>query len=145
MRLTIIKPDSAVYIDGDARIVDLSTMAANIHAVQWSDDANKGWIEFAQDPFGPPVPNEDITSRAPYQPYIDEWYAAAPYYRYNALINPDQPVVVDGVSVGYAILKVMYGIETVPSPQFWVECEQDLNPQTHYYDPTTQSIKPIPV
>lgn len=78
MHLTIIKPDGAVYIDEVARYVDLSTLSPDIHAIQWSDEAQKGWIEYVQNPFGTSKPNEDIYSREPYQPYIDAWYAAAP-------------------------------------------------------------------
>jgi len=144
MRLTIIKPDSAVYIDGDARTVNLQTLDPTIHAIQWSDAAGRGWIEFAQDPFAPAKPNEDIFSREPYQPYIDEWYAAAPYYRYNALIDPNTPVIWEGSEIGYAILEVMYGIKDVPAPQFWVECSENINPAKSYYDPSDQKIKTKP-
>ena len=38
MRLTIIRDDNTVIIDGQVAKVDCSGMLANYHAVQWYDD-----------------------------------------------------------------------------------------------------------
>lgn len=75
MRLTIIRPDNMVYIDGEAISIDCSTLPADVHAVQWSDDAGKGWIEFEQEPFGSPKLNEEIFSRSAYASLISAWEA----------------------------------------------------------------------
>lgn len=77
MRLTIVRDDSLVGIDGVFRTVDLSALQdAGIRAAQWN--GNRGHIEFDEGP------NEDITDLAEFQPFIDRWTAAAP--------TPSEPV-----------------------------------------------------
>jgi hypothetical protein len=63
MKLTIIREDGAVYKDGVSYSnLDLSAVPANVHALQFSDASNAGWIEFIQDDFGDKAANEKITS-----------------------------------------------------------------------------------
>ena len=63
MKLTIIREDGAVYKDGISYSgLDLSTIPANVHALQFNDSSNAGWIEFTQDDFGNKAANEKITS-----------------------------------------------------------------------------------
>ncbi len=46
MRMTIVVPDSTVYIDGYSLKIDLTSHdVAGMHAVQWHN--NHGWIEWA--------------------------------------------------------------------------------------------------
>lgn len=71
MKLTIIRVDGAVYKDGISYShLDLSSIPTNIHALQFNDDLNAGWIEFVQDDFGNKAPNESITS-------LPEWSTTA--------------------------------------------------------------------
>ena len=72
MKLTIIVPDSSVYVDGVA-YSDLSLIGipANAHALQWQDTA--GHIEFNDG-----TPNEDITA-------LPFWAEDA----YNVWVNVD--------------------------------------------------------
>ena len=44
--------------------MDLSNdnIPINIHALQFNDVSNAGWIEFVEDDFGGKLPNEKITS-----------------------------------------------------------------------------------
>lgn len=79
MRLTIVKDDNAVYIDGAAYGVDCSDLPAGFHALQW--DGVRGEIEYATtrcDHCGARTKkgNELITDVAPYQKYVDAWSVA---------------------------------------------------------------------
>lgn len=56
MKLTIIKDDKAVYIDGFSYSNLNLNIPNEIHALQWEN--NTGWIEFA----GHSKPNEKITT-----------------------------------------------------------------------------------
>ena len=71
MRVTIIKDDGVVGVDGVFRTVDLSTLDPTIHAVQWNGSV--GYIEFSDEK--PPL---NFGSIANYQFFIDLWIAAAP-------------------------------------------------------------------
>lgn len=71
MRLTIIKADHMVYVDGVPLPVECSDLPEDFHALQW--DGSDGWIEFVQGASGPAKLNEAISDIAPYQPYIDAW------------------------------------------------------------------------
>ena len=63
MKLTIIRSDGAVYKDGVSYSdLDLSAVPANVHALQFNDASNTGWIEFTQDDFGNKEANQMITS-----------------------------------------------------------------------------------
>lgn len=68
MRVTIIRDDNVVIIDGRALTVDLFDMPL-IHAVQWSGES--GHVEQAGQP------NARITSLAAYQTWISRWNDAA--------------------------------------------------------------------
>jgi len=63
MKLTIIPIDGAVYKDGVCYSgLDLSSAPADVHALQFNDTANKGWIEFKDDDFGNKPSNQPITT-----------------------------------------------------------------------------------
>ena len=74
-RITIIKSDSHVGIDGQFFPVDCSDLPENFHALQWY--GTLGEVEW----LGNPKPqNTEIISIAPYQKYIDRWNAAKTAY-----------------------------------------------------------------
>ena len=70
-RLTIVKADNTVYIDGKARIVDCSSLPENFHALQWYEDELFGEIEMDG---RPKPPNVEINNIQDYQSFIDAWY-----------------------------------------------------------------------
>jgi hypothetical protein len=79
MRVTIIKDDNTVGVDGEFYTVDCSTLPADFHALQWQ--TVRGEVEYrmtrcehcsARSKKG----NVDITDMAPYQPYVDAWHVA---------------------------------------------------------------------
>ena len=79
MRLTIVKDDSAVYVDGKPHQIDCSNLPAEFHALQW--DGASGEVEFqtiACASCGCKSRNGNalITDVAPYQPLVDAWNAA---------------------------------------------------------------------
>lgn len=77
MRVTIIADDSAVYVGGIARPVDLTDLSSAIHAIQWYDTI--GEIEFRYDfASGSQAQNVRFTDFSPYQVFVDRWTAAAP-------------------------------------------------------------------
>jgi hypothetical protein len=75
MRLTIIKQDNAVYIDGVAREIDCSSLDASFHALQW--DGTSGEVEVCNPVTKKLVRNDVIDSIAPYQSFVDAWNALA--------------------------------------------------------------------
>ena len=70
-KVTIVKDDNMVIVDGVGRTVDCSGQAANLHAVQW--DGSKGEIEYNDG-----SANATIDSISAYQSLIDVHTAAAP-------------------------------------------------------------------
>jgi hypothetical protein len=63
MKLTIIPSDGAVYKDGLSYSgLDMSFAPVNVHALQFNDNSNAGWIEFVENDFGNKDANEIITS-----------------------------------------------------------------------------------
>jgi hypothetical protein len=67
MRLTIIKDDGVVGIDGVFKTIDLSSLSPGIRVVQW--DGTSGHLEFYSDV----SPNLPINSIDAYQVYVDAW------------------------------------------------------------------------
>lgn len=63
--LTIIKDDNWVGRDGVGFNIDCSSLAANIHAIQW--DGSKGWIEYNDG-----TDNNSISSISAYSAMTDE-------------------------------------------------------------------------
>lgn len=61
MKLTIIVDDSAVYVDGVSRILDLTqcNIPANVRVLQWKN--NGGWLEFQDNDDGTKPQNQSIT------------------------------------------------------------------------------------
>jgi len=65
-KVTIITPDSAVYVDNYwISEMDVSSVASNIHAIQW--DGSNGHIEYNDG-----KKNGEITDISPYQSIIDD-------------------------------------------------------------------------
>lgn len=71
MRLTLIRTDGFISIDGVGYNVDLSTIDQTIHALQWYED--QGEIEYA-DSRGRIVENAEITSLDDFQYVISLWH-----------------------------------------------------------------------
>lgn len=76
MRVTIIRDDSTVAVDGVTHAVDLAGMPADVHAVQWYGQA--GEVEHSVtvcDHCGArsKKPNQVISDFAPYAGYLDAW------------------------------------------------------------------------
>lgn len=69
MRLTIIRDDNVVIVDGRALSVDLSGLPDNLHAVQW--DGLAGHVEYNDG-----TANEKLEDIASWQSVVDAWEAA---------------------------------------------------------------------
>lgn len=67
MKLTIVKPDGMVGIDGVFFPLDLSSLPDNLHAVQWS--GTSGHIEHIDGA------NQNLTDISMYQHIVDAWQA----------------------------------------------------------------------
>ena len=66
-KISIIKPDTTVTVDGlGYDSLDVSSVASNIHAIQFDMSTNTGHIEYNDG-----TANEDIVSIAAYQSIID--------------------------------------------------------------------------
>lgn len=73
IRVTIVKDDDTMLIDGAYQRVDCSDLPANFHALQWNN--GYGEIEWKTTPGSSRPPNTVIDSLTPYQKYIDRWHA----------------------------------------------------------------------
>lgn len=69
MRVTMIRDDNMVIIDGRALSVDLSDMPSDVHAVQWFGES--GHVEKQGQP------NESISTISSYQTWISRFNDAA--------------------------------------------------------------------
>lgn len=75
MKISIVKEDAVVGVDGVFRSVDVSDLDATVHAIQFDSVAGKGRIWFkAETDKG----QADLTIISLYQVYIDRWMAAEP-------------------------------------------------------------------
>jgi hypothetical protein len=72
MKLTIIKDDGVVGINGVFKQIDLSTLPLGIRAVQW--DGTVGHLEY----YDPSAPNTSISDISAYQSFIDMWNLPPP-------------------------------------------------------------------
>jgi hypothetical protein len=70
MRVTIIRDDGTVGVDGVFRLVNLSALAPGVRAVQW--DGSSGHVEYDASA------NTTLDNMNAYQQFVDLWNAAAP-------------------------------------------------------------------
>lgn len=72
-RMTIVKIDNIVVIDGEYYKVDCSDLPENFHALMWDETKGEGEVEWT----GKPKPsNTPIDSIENYKKYVDRWKAA---------------------------------------------------------------------
>lgn len=84
MRVTIIRSDNMVYVNGIPLQVDCSTINPNIRAIQWYN--NHGFIEYEDN-------SEDhIVDISPFQSYIDAWQTA-----YDVITTPEIPTLSEAI------------------------------------------------
>ena len=103
MRVTVIRDDGVVGVDGIFRTVDVSGMPEGARAMQW--DGNAGHIEFDN------APNGVIEGINTILPFVDLWIAAAPVYvppttaelkaAAHARINRQYEIAVNALTAGY--------------------------------------------
>jgi hypothetical protein len=78
MRLTIIREDNAVIVNGERYTVDCSGLPANFHALQWAGEDGEveySLVQCAHCGTRSKKPNEQVRDFARWQPYVDQWYA----------------------------------------------------------------------
>jgi hypothetical protein len=99
IRLTIIKEDNLVGIDGKFTIIDCSSLPIELYALQWDAVNSVGEIEW----YGSPKPpNTKIYDILAYQDLVTEWYKANPIPVQEPAANSSQisvliePVLRDG-------------------------------------------------
>jgi hypothetical protein len=95
MRLTIVKDDGLVGVDGDFRIVDLSGLNPAIRAIQWN--GNSGHIEYYEGP------NSDLSDMSEFQSIVDLWTAAASP-------APPEPTAAERIAAAHARINTSYQI-----------------------------------
>jgi hypothetical protein len=79
MKITLVRDDNMVVVDGDARYVDLSTMPDVIHAVQYDSTTETGEIEYdvlqgGENNLNVPINNVN-QFQARFQAFVDAWAA----------------------------------------------------------------------
>lgn len=57
-----------------------------------------------------------------------------------ALISPVEPR-----EAGYRVAEVADNSFEIAPPLFWVECADDVVADVYWYDPSDETIKPVPV
>ncbi len=77
-KITINRVDGQMTVAGEIRKVDCSALPTYVSVIQWSDEAESGWIEFVNDGHGAFLPNAKIVDFAPYEYLRQAWSAAAP-------------------------------------------------------------------
>lgn len=107
MRLTIIRDDHLVGINGEFRTVDLSMLLeSGIRAVEWLDD--HGHIEYDDSA------NTTLDNANDFQPFINLWTAAAPppptlaelKAIAHARINSAYEAAVNNLTAGYPAVEI---------------------------------------
>ena len=94
-KISIIKPDTTVTVDGlGYDSLDVSSVASNIHAIQFDTSTNTGHIEYNDG-----TANEDIVSIAAYQSIIDA---------HNTQKTADEAAITDAENAQTA-LEATYG------------------------------------
>jgi hypothetical protein len=98
-RLTIIKSDNLVGIDGQSSNVDCSSLPENFHALQWNQNESIGEIEWN----GNPRPgNTIITELGEYDVFVDLWKKVnripteKPTYTDSQICVEVEPTKIDG-------------------------------------------------
>ena len=71
MRVSIIREDNSVTVDGVALAIDCTDLWAMIHAIQWKD--NEGEIEFVPDADGRRMANLKIYAMTQFQYLVDRF------------------------------------------------------------------------
>jgi hypothetical protein len=71
MLVTIIPSDNAIYGDGKMLTIDCTSIAHEIHAVQWS--GSNGWIEYINSPGNAVRANEAIDTLDAFTQLLDNW------------------------------------------------------------------------
>ena len=75
MKITAVRQDNLVYMNGHAHKVDCSHLSSFIHAITFDTDAGAGEIEFVSFN-GRKEPNLKFTDFTPYQHLLDAWEEA---------------------------------------------------------------------
>jgi hypothetical protein len=88
VRLTIIKADNSVYIDGLALPIDCSDLPEGVEVVQW--DGDRGHIEH---PLHPPRMETVIDDITPFAEWINRWRSQKK--NYDILIGHFQAKLVE--------------------------------------------------
>lgn len=94
MRVTIVKDDNAVGVDGVFRPVDLTGMEPDVRAIQWHGES--GHKEHYSD-----IPNTEIDTIGAVQAFIDLWNAAAPP-------PPAEPTPAENKAAAHARINAAY-------------------------------------
>lgn len=100
MRLTIIRNDNTVIVDGVGyNTIDLSALDPDIHAIQWYD--SEGEIEWKHpNKVGAAiVENERITDITPFQWCVDLWHAADTAYKELCVLTEARLQAEQGVQI----------------------------------------------
>lgn len=57
----------------------------------------------------------------------------------KALISPNEPR-----ETGYRVAEVLLNSFDVAEPLFWVDCEDEIQADVYWFDPSDNEIKPFP-
>lgn len=111
MRLTIVKSDGVIAVDGVALLgFDLSALPADFHALQWYD--TYGDVESVDPQTGQHM-NAAIYDVAPFQPYVDAWLQ-----KKNEIDNPppSPPSVPDSITRRQCAM-MMFSLQMISGPE----------------------------
>lgn len=73
MKISVVKDDGLVYVDGQAHGVKLDDLPDYIHAIQWDSAKKTGHIEYKADSRGIHQSNAALVDFSQYEYLIDRW------------------------------------------------------------------------
>lgn len=133
MKLTVIRDDNTVGVDGEFRQVNLASLPLqelSIRAVQWN--GTKGHIEYDDSP------NEDITDISDFQNCVDLWTAAAPQIPEPVVLTPADHIAAAHARINSAYEMAVNNLTAgYPPNEISSWPKQEAEARAYLADPTT--------
>lgn len=71
-KITLIKNDNSVYVDGVMKHVDLSSLPADFHALQYDEIRGTGVLETINPLANTPIDANEFLAQ--YRKFVDQWH-----------------------------------------------------------------------
>jgi hypothetical protein len=132
MRVTVVRDDGLVGVDGVFRSVNLSGLPEGVRVMQW--DGEGGHVEYDNEWW----PNERIGAIEVMLPFVDLWISAAPAYvpptsaeliaAAHARINQSYEIEVNALTTGYPQTEIDSWAKQESEARAWLADNNALTP-----------------